>query len=74
MSILNVNVKKEGKTTSMEMDIFPLIYTIRPTKIISFSGIILKIIFLKMHKCTEISILYIKVKKEVLTTLIKNGY
>ena len=27
MSILNVYVKKEGKTTWMEMDTFPLIYT-----------------------------------------------
>ena len=28
MSILNVYVKKEGKTTWTEMDTFPLIYTI----------------------------------------------
>ena len=27
MSILNVYVKKEGKTTWIEMDTFPLIYT-----------------------------------------------
>ena len=27
MSILNVYVKKEGKTTWMEMDTFPLIYS-----------------------------------------------
>ena len=32
MSILNVYVKKEGKTTWSEMDTFPLIYTL-PTKI-----------------------------------------
>ena len=33
MSILNVYVKKEGKTTRIEMDTFPLIYTTLPTKI-----------------------------------------
>ena len=33
MSILNVYVKKEGKTTWIEMDTFPLIYTTLPTKI-----------------------------------------
>ena len=33
MSILNVNVKKEGKTTLIEMDTFPLIYITYPTKI-----------------------------------------
>ena len=33
MSILNVYVKKEGKTTWMEMDTFPLIYTTLATKI-----------------------------------------
>ena len=38
MSILNVYVKKEGKTTwilffYIEMDTFPLIYTTLPTKI-----------------------------------------
>ena len=33
MSILNVYVKKEGKTTCIEMDTFPLIYTTLPTKI-----------------------------------------
>ena len=32
MSILNVYVKKEGKTTWIEMDTFPL-YTTLPTKI-----------------------------------------
>ena len=32
MSILNVYVKKGGKKT-VEMDTFPLIYTILPTKI-----------------------------------------
>ena len=32
MSILNVYVKKEGKTTWMEMDTFPLIYTKIATK------------------------------------------
>ena len=33
MSILNVYVKKEGKTTWIEMDTFPLIYTTLQTKI-----------------------------------------
>ena len=33
MSILNLNVKKEGKTTWIEMDTFPLIYTTFSTKI-----------------------------------------
>ena len=33
MSIINVNVKKEGKTTLIEMDTFLLIYTTLPTKI-----------------------------------------
>ena len=33
MSILNVYVKKEGKTTWIEMDTFHLIYTTLPTKI-----------------------------------------
>ena len=33
MSILNVYVKKESKTTWIEMDTFPLIYTTLPTKI-----------------------------------------
>ena len=33
MSILNVYVKKEGKTTWIEMDTFPLIYSTLPTKI-----------------------------------------
>ena len=33
MSILNVYVKKEGKTSWIEMDTFPLIYTTLPTKI-----------------------------------------
>ena len=33
MSILNVNVKKEGKMTLIEMDTFPLIYTTFSTKI-----------------------------------------
>ena len=33
MSILNVYVKKEGKTTWMEMDTFPLIYITLATKI-----------------------------------------
>ena len=31
MSILNAYVKKEGQTTYMEMDIFPLMYTTSPT-------------------------------------------
>ena len=33
MSILNVYVKKEGKTTWIEMNTFPLIYTKLPIKI-----------------------------------------
>ena len=33
MSILNKYVKKEGKTTWIEMDTFPLIYTTLATKI-----------------------------------------
>ena len=33
MSILNVYDKKEGKTTWMEMESFPLIYNSLPTKI-----------------------------------------
>ena len=33
MRILNVYVKKEGKTTRIEMDTFPLIYTTLQTKI-----------------------------------------
>ena len=33
MSILNVYVKKEGKTTWMEMESFPLIYNSLSTKI-----------------------------------------
>ena len=33
MSILNVYVKKEGKTTWIEMDTFPLISPSLPTKI-----------------------------------------
>ena len=33
MSILNVYVNKEGKTTRIEMDTFPLIHTTLPTKI-----------------------------------------
>ena len=33
MSILNVYVKKGGKTTWIEMDTLPLIYTTLPTKI-----------------------------------------
>ena len=32
MSILNVYVKKKGKTTWIEMDTFPLIYTTLPIK------------------------------------------
>ena len=35
MSILNVYVKKEGKTTWIEMDTFPLIYTTLPKNKIS---------------------------------------
>ena len=33
MSIIIVYVKKEGKTTWIEMDTFPIIYTTLPTKI-----------------------------------------
>ena len=33
MCILNVYVKKEGKTTWIEMDTFPLIYTTLQAKI-----------------------------------------
>ena len=33
MSILNVYIKKEGKTSLIEMDTFPLIYTTFSTKI-----------------------------------------
>ena len=33
MSILNLYVKKESKTTWIEMNIFPLIYTSLPIKI-----------------------------------------
>ena len=33
MSIINVYVKKEVKTTWIEMDTFPLIYITFPTKI-----------------------------------------
>ena len=32
MNFINVYVKKEGKTTWIEMDNFPLIYTTLPTK------------------------------------------
>ena len=65
MSILNVYVKKGGKTTWIEMDTFPLIYTTLPTKIkylrlpivlsISYKS---KIFFLlKRLKSTKISLL-----------------
>ena len=44
MSILNVYVKKEGKTTWIEMDTFPLIYTTLPTKNkLSSSSLVLSI-------------------------------
>ena len=65
MSILNVYVKKEGKTTWIEMDTFPLIYTTLPTKIkISSSSLVLSIsynskifFFVKTLKSTKISLL-----------------
>ena len=64
MSILNVYVKKEGKTTWIEMDTFPLIYTTLPTKInyLVFHSTVdqlqLKnILFVKTLKSTKISLL-----------------
>ena len=65
MSILNVYVKKEGKTTRIEMDTFPLIYTTLQTKIkISSSSLVLSIsynskifFFVKTLKSTKISLL-----------------
>ena len=64
MSILNVYVKKEGKTTWIEMDTFPLIYTTLPTKIKYIRLLVLsisynsKIFFLvKTLKSTKISLL-----------------
>ena len=64
MSILNVYVKKEGKTTWIEMDTFPLIYTTLPTKIkylrltCTVDQLKLKIFFfVKTLKSTKISLL-----------------
>ena len=65
MSILNVYVKKEGKTTWIEMDTFPLIYSKLQTKIkISSSSLVLLIsyntnifFFVKTLKSTKISLL-----------------
>ena len=64
MSILNVYVKKEGKTTRIEMDTFPLIYTTLSTKIKYlrlFSTVdklqIKNIFFVKTLKSTKISLL-----------------
>ena len=64
MSILNVYVKKEGKTTWIEMDTFPLINTTLPTKIkylrllSTVDQLKLKIFFfVKTLKSTKISLL-----------------
>ena len=62
MSILNVYVKKEGKTTWIEMNTFPLIYTTLPTKIkylrLPVDQLQLKnIFFVKTLKSTKISLL-----------------
>ena len=65
MSILNVYVKKEGMTTRIEMDTFPLIYTTLQTKNkISSSSLVLTIsynskifFFVKTLKSTKISLL-----------------
>ena len=64
MSILNVYVKKEGKTTRIEMDTFPLIYTTLQTKIkylrllSTVDQLQLKnIFFVKTLKRTKISLL-----------------
>ena len=62
MSILNVYVKKEGKTTCIEMNTFPLIYTTLPTKIkylrLPVDQQQLKnIFFVKTLKSTKISLL-----------------
>ena len=64
MSILNVYVKKEGKTTRIEMDTFPLIYTTLSTKIkylrlfSAVDNLILIItFFFKTLKSTKISLL-----------------
>ena len=64
MSILNVYVKKEGKTTRIEMDTFPLIYTTLSTKIKYlrlFSTVdklqLKNIFFVKTLKSTKISLL-----------------
>ena len=63
MSILNVYVKKEGKTTRIEMDTFPLIYTTLQTKIkyLRLSTVdqlqLKNIFFVKTLKITKISLL-----------------
>ena len=65
MSILNVYVKKEGKTTWIEMDTYPLIYTTLPTKNKIYSSFLstvdnlqLKnIFFVKTLKSTKISLI-----------------
>ena len=64
MSILNVYVKKESKTTWIEMDTFPLIYTTLPTKIKYLrlpwycrSAKTQNIFFVKTLKSTKISLL-----------------
>ena len=62
MSILNVYVKKGGKTTWIKMDTFPLIYTTLPTKIkylrLPVDQLQLKnIFFVKTLKSTKISLL-----------------
>ena len=64
MSILNVYVKKEGKTTRIEMDTFPLIYTTLQTKIKYlrlFSTVdklqLKNFFFVKTLKSTKISLL-----------------
>ena len=64
MSILNVYVKKEDKTTWIEMDTFPLIYTTLSTKINIFVFLstvdqlqLKNIFFVKTLKSTKISLL-----------------
>ena len=63
MSIINVYVKKEGKTTWIEINTFHLIYTTLPTKIKylrlnTVDQLKLKIFFfVKTLKSTKISLL-----------------
>ena len=64
MSILNVYVKKEDKTTWIEMDTFPLIYTTLSTKINIFVFLstvdqlqLKNIFFVKTLKITKICLL-----------------